>query len=276
MKGILKTLVNLSSDVKEEEKLYKEEKVQNNVVAFTGAVGGSGVTTIACTVAEILAKKNKTVALVDANQIKPSCNMYFNVESTSKKDIIDRIVEPSIPLKELAIEVPGIEFLHIFNTSILKSVFDVQSINLPNMVKLFKDLKDAYDIVILDMPQDYLFELGYIAICEASLVLTVFNNSLHCIPHLDKMKALYERANMGNKLNSVILNQVTPGLSRKRKLLDKGINTVYELPFSYSIMINSSIGLKVLEHKFNTDKELEKFIINCNCIADGILGGVGK
>ena len=114
--------------------------------AITSAQEAEGKTTMACNLALLYAEKGLKVALLDLDLRQPAIHKLFHLEN--KIGIVEYVKGEVDSLKAIAHTAKGVDVI----TSGSHTPFPSKVLSSARMKKLLKELKEAYDYVILDTP----------------------------------------------------------------------------------------------------------------------------
>lgn len=143
---------------------------QNRVISVTSTISGEGKTFVAANLAAIIAFSGKKVAILDLDMRKPKLHQAFGGESSDRglstlligKHTIEECIRPT--------SIPTLEYLPAGPTPpnpselVMNGDFD----------RLLKELKNRYDVIVMDTPPVGLVTDGILIMKKADLPLYIF------------------------------------------------------------------------------------------------------
>lgn len=125
--------------------LHRARRSGHQVIMVTSALAGEGKSTTACKLAESLARSGKQVAIVDFDLRRPRLDRYLNV---NRGPGVTEVLQFEISLED------AIQTSERSNLSVLTAGEDCESLYESStsaaMEKLFHDLRQNFDLVIVD------------------------------------------------------------------------------------------------------------------------------
>ncbi|OQY37292.1 MAG: hypothetical protein B6229_08650, partial [Spirochaetaceae bacterium 4572_7] len=176
----------------------------NDIISITSSVSGEGKTTIAASLAETLARGEKSVIILDLDMRNPSLHEEFNVAN----DIgMSNYLTMQYTLREVVKET-DIYGLDIITTGSLPPN-PSELILSTAFTKLLETLKRQYDYIIIDTPPiglvtDAAIIMNYSDI--SFVVVRIQYTRKEFVSNIDKMSKDYSQNRMGIILNATNLN----------------------------------------------------------------------
>jgi cell division ATPase MinD len=193
------------------------------IIVVSSGKGGVGKTTTCINLASALAHKGLNVILVDGNLTTPNIGLHLGLTKfpTTYNDVLkgNASLEDAIYVHPLGFKIlPGSLSMRSFS-----------EINSRNLRKSLFDLRDMFDIVLVDSAAG----LGNEAISvvkQADELLIVTNPELPAIT--DAFKIINHAKEIGIPVKGVVLNKVE---NRGHDLGNRAIESLLETPISTSI-----------------------------------------
>jgi pilus assembly protein CpaE len=177
------------------------------VLAFYGAKGGVGTTTIAVNTAIALHKQQRRrVALVDANLQFGDHRVFLDV-GLDKRSIVDAAESPSIDMELLA----SILVHHASGVDLLLApptpeTADLVSAERHHLLQVVEALRSAYDYVVVDLDQR-LDDHALDVLGVADRVLVVLNADLSCIKNVRLVMETLQQVGVPQDRMTLVMNR---------------------------------------------------------------------
>jgi len=172
------------------------------VISISSTTSGEGKTFISVNLAAILALSNKKVIILDLDMRKPRAQYAFNLDQNEMG--ISSILSGGIHWKE-CINVTKTENLHFIPSGILPPN-PAELLEGDYFTELLNELKEEYDIILLDTPPIGLVSDGIIALKKSDHSLFVIRADYSKRSYIDD---LHRTLNLNNIQNiSLIFNAV--------------------------------------------------------------------
>lgn len=191
----------------------KEFELIGNCFGFFGLDGGVGTSTLCFEIAQLASEKNLHVCLVDCSPLstfyltKMLASIKFNGEVPS---INRRFIKRTCPLADCLISANDYLKIMSFGDMALTETFDM---SFDIILETYKELKDSFDLVIMDIPNLPWCETVIAALQECSTVYTLCGPSTDCILKKSKLDGLFSIIEIDRKLNNLIINMVPKDIS---------------------------------------------------------------
>lgn len=143
----------------------------SKVISVISGKGGTGKSTVSAGVALALAKRAKTVLLIDLDIGLRSLDIMLAMENIMIFDIGD-IFSGACTFKKAVVAHPFVRSLHVLCSPLtVSSNFDID-----RLIKLIKTSKTKYDYVVLDLPAGVgLSVILTKELCDQAIIVTTFD-----------------------------------------------------------------------------------------------------
>lgn len=252
----------------------RETAVTHNMVSFFGVSGGCGTTTLACNVADVIARSGKTVCVVDMDLRTPSvCSQFCVKYPKQDAGLVRKLFQPGLKIGEFLMDTPN-KNLKILSAAISDEMLVSLDVVDSGVLKLFDELSEMFEVVIVDVPRYFELHSTIFSIMRSSIVYTVFGSDQDSIVKHMKSVEFFSSAGIVNKLGNVVINKALPKINYKSVKALKGINVIAEIPITNSIPLNAAVGSLMTEAKYSMDKSAKRFVQSCNFIANEVVYGI--
>lgn len=187
--------------------------IMGKVIVVTSGKGGVGKTTATANLGTGLAMQGKTVVLVDTDIGLRNLDLVLGLENRIVFDLVDVVDGKCRSYKQALIRDKRFE-----NLSILASAQsrDKDAVKPEQMKELCKELKEAFDFVLLDCPAG--IEMGFKnAIAGADEAVVVTNPEVSAVRDADRIVGLLEAAEISPI--HLILNRFKPHMAKRGQML---------------------------------------------------------
>ncbi len=219
----------------------------SEVIVITSGKGGVGKTTSSASIGTGLAKREKSVVMIDTDIGLRNLDVVMGLENRIVYNLVD-VVEGSCRLNQALIQdrqTPGLYLLPSAQTR------DKTAVTPEQMVKLVEELKGRYDYVILDCPAG--IEQGFRnAIAAADRALIVTTPEVSAIRDADRILGLLEAS--GIHRNHLILNRLRPDMVRRGEMMSPedivdllGVPLIGVIPDDEQVILATNQGVPLLE-----------------------------
>lgn len=149
---LLSPFVRLAQKVSPSQASIMSVRKSNNIFTFYSPSGGSGVTVTAANITQLLAEKNKSVALVDFDLYYPS-QFRFWID-TSREDIfrasvIQKLNSPMFSMEKVVHPTKN-KLVSLFTALPDEQIYRMCNINLEGTKAFIRELASQYNYVIID------------------------------------------------------------------------------------------------------------------------------
>ena len=191
-----------------------------DVIVITSGKGGVGKTTTSANLGTGFALAGKKVVLVDADIGLRNLDVVMGLENRIVYDLVD-VVEGNCRLKQALIRDKRYESLYLLPAAQTR---DKNAVNPEQMKELCKELRQDFDIVIIDCPAG--IEQGFKnAIAGADQAIIVTTPEVSAVRDADRIIGLLESEGKHNP--KLIINRIRPSMVKKGDMMD--INDMIEI-----------------------------------------------
>lgn len=252
---------SLSVDEKIKDEI-QSEMIIDNVVGFMSMTGGAGSSTIVANIAHILSnynlmKKKKesltdlVICVVDLNVINPIQYQLLGQEEPEKEFGLHNIFV-SGPTKISSNMLRVSNTLSVVTASPNDDIYEYFDTTARNVSDMIEYLKDHFDIVILDIPNQPASPLCYEAIKMCSKVFVIWDESINIFRNTERLIDFFNKIKIRNKISHVIFNKKTKtplDIEHIEELVKKlGLKLLGIIPYSQNIVNDSLSGKLYMEH----------------------------
>lgn len=240
-----KSLVDITSDafdriIKElsgSAKDGKSKRVIDNLVAFTGAAGGTGTSTIVANLAAVLAREGFTVLVVDMNIQYPIQHAFFNVkQEIYRKDLASFVMGKNI-IGESIINTNGISLLCSNNRNIMDFINCDERECSRNFLAAIDKIRYLYDFIFFDCPTQVEFDLVNSVFYKCDALYVVWDESLSCVSNIDRFRRNMQATGIEHKQKTrFIFNKRTNIHYPKSVLSNLDVEVIATLPFDTAVI----------------------------------------
>lgn len=221
-------------------------------IAVVSGKGGTGKTTSTLNVGQALTDMGKRVLLLDANLVTP--NLAIQLGFMDPKGTVNKFLRKEKSIKEVI-------YLHESGISIIPaspSYKEYQKTNSQDLSKIFKNLKDTADFVIIDSPSGLGYEVHQV-LKNTDEVLVVVNPTLSSV--VDALKTIQIAKENNATVAGVILNMSNKG---RNEMKPDEITEIIGYPIianiRYDRKIRKSLHQKVpLTYRYSWSRSAKEF-----------------
>ncbi|MBB3108573.1 capsular exopolysaccharide synthesis family protein [Paenibacillus phyllosphaerae] len=187
---------------------YASTEKATQVILISSAKRSEGKTTTSSNLAVAYANEGKRVMLIDADLRNPALHNVFSIHNT--KGLCERLVDESNTRE--VIRETGIAGLSLITSGIIP-INSAELVSSEAMKSLIDELRNSYDVIIIDSPPVLLVSdgLALSTLCDG-VVMVIDSKKTEKI-HARKAKMLFEHVNA--RLIGVVLNNVKSSELRK-------------------------------------------------------------
>jgi len=245
--------------VGEGRSIKSEYELIGNCFGFYGLKPGCGTSTMILELAEIASSRGLQTCIVDCN---PLSNFYLtkcikNLKvGTDMPSINNRFIKHSCPITDCLVGINDYLKVMTFGYTQVSETFNME---MDVVTETYKELKELFDLVLMDIPNIPWVESTLAALNCCSTVYSVLGFDTDSVYTYTKAKNLLLFAGIEHKLNSVIISGAPIGSSMKKSVetvLDN-VNVICETPVMEHVKRASLDYLTVLEHL--PDKEVREY-----------------
>lgn len=185
-------------------------KLIDNVLLFTNAQGGTGVTTIVQNIAQICRSKGLRTLVIDLHLLYPMQDQIFGVEPMMQRPDLTGYLLGKNDLKTAIINSGNFSILFSNNRTLMDSINCEDDTAIQNYNNMMQTLRKMYDIILIDCPNDVDHTLINTALYTCDHIYLVWDEGLPSILNTEKLRRALASTGIDayTKL-SVILNKRT-------------------------------------------------------------------
>lgn len=219
-------------------------KVIDNLIAFMGASGGTGTSTIVSNVAFEMAKKSLTVLIVDLNLEYPIQQSIFKVkQKLEKKDLVSFLMGRNQIGDSIDIVNSNISIMYANNRYLMDRINCDSSTCSNNLVSTIERIRHLFDVILFDCPLNLEFDVVNSVLYNCDTIYMVWDESLSCIANMDRIRKNMQASGIeSNQKIRVIFNKKTNVHYTKYIFEQLKLNIVGTLPFDTAIIESSLQG----------------------------------
>ena len=213
-------------------------KVIDNLIAFMGASGGTGTSTIVSNVAFEMAKKGLTVLIVDLNLEYPIQQSIFKVkQKLEKKDLVSFLMGRNQIGDSIDIVNSNISIMYANNRYLMDKINCDSSACSNNLVSTIERIRHLFDVILFDCPLNLEFDVVNSVLYNCDTIYMVWDESLSCIANMDRIRKNMQASGIeSNQKIRVIFNKKTNVHYTKYIFEQLKLNIVGTLPFDTAII----------------------------------------
>ena len=219
-------------------------KVIDNLIAFMGASGGTGTSTIVSNVAFEMAKNGLTVLIVDLNLEYPIQQSIFKVkQKLKKKDLVSFLMGRNQIGDSIDIVNSNISIMYANNRYLMDRINCDSSTCSNNLVSTIERIRHLFDVILFDCPLNLEFDVVNSVLYNCDTIYMVWDESLSCIANMDRIRKNMQASGIeSNQKIRVIFNKKTNVHYTKYIFEQLKLDIVGTLPFDTAIIESSLQG----------------------------------
>lgn len=166
------------------------KKVIDNIITFTGASGGTGVSTVVSNIAYLASQKGLRILVIDLNIMYPIQHIYFGAkEGALEKPDLAGFLTGKCTLGE-AIESNSnkVSLLYANNRSLMDSLNCEGDVALQNFTQAIHKLRQLFDVVIIDSPLKIENALCNTAFYLSDAIYMVWDEGIGSIANTERIR----------------------------------------------------------------------------------------
>lgn len=252
------------------------QKIIDNVVVFSGASGGTGVSTLVSNTAYTAKNRGLKVLLIDLNISYPSQHRFFRCsQELGKKDLVSYLLGKN-PLGESIESVKSMGIMCSYNRSLMDDINCESEIAINNFDDMLTKVRQLYDLVLIDCPMRLEHKLINTAFYICNHIYLVLDEGIGSLSNTEKIRRNMATSGIDAYAKmSVILNKRTNIHFTTYPFEKLNIQLEQILPFDVAI-IESSLQAEVFCEKGSSiSKNSKDFYTGINEITSIILKNGG-
>lgn len=254
-------------------------KIVDNTIAFIGAAGGTGTSTLVANVAYTLTKKGLRVLVVDMNVMYPIQHSLLGVkQEIEKKDLVSFVLGNN-QFGESLDNKGNLAVLCANNRYLMDHINCDNEAASRNLVEAVKRIKHLFDMIIFDCPKQIEFDLVNSILYNCDLIYTVWDENVECISNIDRMRKNMLVCGIESYAKiKAIMNKKTNVYYTSKVFEELEIDLVETLPFDTAIIESGLRGEVFCEKGASMSKTATEYVRKIEILSDKILkiGGYGQ
>lgn len=237
----------------------KKKKIIDNLVLFTGASGGTGVSTLVANIGYALAKKGLHVLVIDLNILFPSQYNYLGIKQSLEENDLLSFLFGECSVGESIKQSADMDLVYANNRSIPDMINASNNQSLQNFSIFLKKVRNLYDIILIDCPMRIDDMLCNTAMYYADSIYCVWDEGLSSIANTERVRRALALTGVDSYTKMrAILNKRTAIRYNTLPMDKMNLELVGILPFS-SDVIDSSLGAQIFcdKGKATSDNGIE-------------------
>lgn len=256
----------------------KRRRVMDNLVAFIGASGGVGTSTIVANVAVAAKKRGLNVLVVDTNIQYPSMHYFFGIKQEMERKDLASFVLGKNNIGDSLVEANGISILCANNRTLVDSVNCDSPKCSENLFRVIEQVRELFDLILLDCSNRLDLDIVNTALYKADSIYIVWDESLACVSNTDRIRRNMDLTGIeSNHKMRLVLNKRTSIHYSKYPISQLNLSLVSTLPFDLSVIECGLRGGVFMNGGDSTSKNAIAFASGIVRLTDKILevGGYG-
>jgi cellulose biosynthesis protein BcsQ len=258
------------------------KKIPDNIVAFIGASGGAGTSTLTINAAKALSRRGYSVLVIDLNILYPAVSNFLdtdgglrNPDRLRRPDIVDFLVgkvEAGKAIKHIDGE--KLSIMYAYNRATLDLLYADNEHTGELWGQTLTKLADLYDFVIADVPNQPVLQLASETLFKADRVFIVWDENINCFSVTERLRRIMEAdrgAAITNK-SRLIFNKRTSIHYAEEPVKRLGIRLpLYCIPFEPSVIESGLYGEIFITKGVSASKNAAIFTKRIKELADFII-----
>lgn len=254
-------------------------KIIDNVIAFIGAAGGTGTSTVVANLAYSIAKKGMTVLVVDLNIQYPvqHCLLGFKQE-IEKKDLVSFLLGKN-HLGESIETKDNMSLMFANNRYLMDQINCDTPVCAKNLTETLDRVRPMFDIIIIDCPRSMEFDIVNSVLYSCDTIYSVWDEGISCIANIDRMRKNMQVSGIeAYSKMKVVFNKKTNIHYTKYVFDQLGLKVVETLPFDTALIESGLKGEVFCEKGASMSRNAAAFSNSMGSLADKVLeiGGYKK
>lgn len=254
-------------------------KIVDNTIAFIGAAGGTGTSTLVANVAYTMTKKGLRVLVVDMNLMYPIQQALLGVkQDVHKKDLVSFVLGNN-QLGDSIDNKGNLAVLCSNNRYIMDHINCDTEAASKNLIDAVKRVKHLFDMIIFDCPRQIEFDLVNSVLYNCNLIYTVWDENIECISNIDRMRKNMLACGIESYAKiKAIFNKKTSIFYTNSVFKELEIDVVETLPFDIAVIESGLKGEVFCEKGASMSQNAAEFTRKIQSLTDSILkiGGYGS
>lgn len=254
-------------------------KVIDNMIAFIGAAGGTGTSTLVANLAYALSKRNLTVLVVDLNIMYPiqHCLLGFKQE-IEKKDLVTFLLGKN-QLGESIETRDNISIMYPNNRYLVDQINCDTSACSKTLLSAVADVRHLFDVIMFDCPRQLEFDVVNSILYNCDTIYSVWDEGISCVSNIDRMRKNMQVSGIETYSKMKVVFNKKTNIHYTKYIFEKlGLETIETLPFDTAIIESGLRGEVFCEKGASLSKNAAAFSKSVESLADKVLqiGGYSK
>jgi len=248
-----------------------KKKVIDNIIAFVGATGGTGTSTIVANVAQTIVDKNLSVLIIDSNICYPAQHTFFRIkQEINKKDFVSFLTGKNTVGE--SIEYRGeLGILTSNNRNLMDYINCDTKIVSKNMDECIDRMSSLFDVVLIDCSNHLEHDLISTLLYKSNSIYCVWDEGIGCIANFEKLRGNMRVLGIDPTKMRVVLNKKTNIYYRESVFKSLNAELIEVLPFDTAI-IESGLRAEVFVKKgASTSKTAKEYVKGITRLSSKIL-----
>jgi len=187
--------------------------MEARVVTITSGKGGVGKTTLSANLGVALAMRGQRVVVIDADVGLRNLDVMLGLENRIVYDLVD-VIEERCRLRQALVRHKQLSKLYLLPAAQTR---DKSSVQPEDMLRICDELRDEYDIMLIDSPAG--IEQGFrYALEPADEILIITNPEVPAVRDADRVIGLIEAEEKGPA--RLVINRLKPDMVEQGQMLD--------------------------------------------------------
>ena len=245
-------------------KINHSKKVVDNLIVITSASGGAGASTIVANVAYQASKMGLRVLVIDLNILLPAQQIYSNVEQKlSKPDLVEYLLG-KVSLGTAIEQAKFNNLLYANNRGLMDLINCESDTALSNFKLAIENLRNLYDLIIIDCPMKPENSLCNTAMYIANQIYLVWDEGISSIANTDKIRRNLADSGVDSYTKvKIILNKRTNIHYSEYPFKKLNIELIQYIPFEPDIAL-ASLNSQIFCNNGASNSENAGYF--CGCI----------
>lgn len=257
----------------------KRRRVVDNFIAFMGAAGGVGTSTIVANVASVLSRQGMQVLIVDTNIQYPVMQTFFRIEQRlEKKDLVSFVLGKNVIGESIEQCIGGISVMVANNRNLVDAANCDTAKCSENLFTALDSVRELFDVILFDCGNDLSTDITNMVIFRADSVYLVWDEGISSIANTDRIRRnMYLTGIEANNKVRVVLNKRTNVHYDKYPLKELEVELVSVLPFDTAVIESGLRGDIFVDKGASMSKNAMAFASGIGALAGKVLevGGYG-
>lgn len=251
----------------------RKVRVMNNVIAFVGAAGGVGTSTIVANTAYTVAKKGLSVLVIDANIMYPIQHTFFGVKQELKKnDFVSFLMGANSIGDSIEIVNKNLSIMFSNNRYLTDYINCDSATCAENLTDTISRIKHLFDLIIIDCPLQLEHHVTNSILYTCDTIYSVWDEGLTCVSNIDRIRKNMQICGIESKYKMrVIFNKKTSVHYTKYIFDQLKIDVIGTLPFDIAVIESNLAGQVFVDKGSSMSKTANSFTYMLGEIANKIL-----